>query len=346
MSIPEARPTGISAPGEAPLTTEAVATAAATAGATLRYDATVSRTLVHRTSVAEVFVTDSASTGENTFVVAAQLPRGHLIGENAPLYDFTLLVEVVRQAGVLVAHRHLGVELGSAFIFRALNLRTVGLTQLRIGATPAHVLVSMTVHPRRNKAGRVQGFTFTGDVSLDGEVGLAGDGALLIVSQRAYQALRAKRRAAAADHTLPRFNAAAPSSVGRREARNVVITEPVLAGPDNVSAQLVMDPSHPHMFDHPLDHVPGHLQMEAARQLGIASVARLHGLSPETLTIASLTTDFTDYTELDQVTELRARVDAFRRHEGLHTLAVPVAVDVQQDGAVTTSIRLDVVQWT
>ncbi|WP_246890403.1 AfsA-related hotdog domain-containing protein [Streptomyces scabiei] len=76
--------------------------------AELSYDATVPRTLVHRASIAEVFVTDSAQTGEDTYAVAAQLPRGHLIGEHSPAYDFTLLVEVVRQAGVLVAHRHMG----------------------------------------------------------------------------------------------------------------------------------------------------------------------------------------------------------------------------------------------
>ena len=311
----------------------------------LRYDSTVSRTLVHRTSVAEVFVTDSAATGEESFVVAAQLPRGHLIGENAPLYDFTLLVEVVRQAGVLVAHRHLGVELGDAFIFRSLNLRTVELSRLRIGAVPAQVLVRMDVHPRRNRAGRIQGFTFTGTVELDGEVALAGDGALLVVSARAYQALRAKRRTADPEQTLPRFTAALPGAVGRQEARNVVITEPVTTGRSEVTALLVIDPSHPHMFDHPLDHVPGHLQMEAARQLAIASVARLHGLSATTLAVASIVTDFTDYAELDQITELRATVEAFLRQEDLRTLTVPVLVEVGQGGLPTTSLRIEVVQW-
>ncbi|MCW8375473.1 ScbA/BarX family gamma-butyrolactone biosynthesis protein [Streptomyces justiciae] len=345
MTLPETQPTDLDTENTEDAA-GAVPDAAAEAAARLRYDATVSRTLVHRTSVAEVFVTDSAAIGEETFLVAAQLPRGHLIGENAPMYDYTLLIEVVRQAGVLVAHEHLDVELGSAFIFRSLNLRTVGLTQLRIGATPAHVLVTMTVHPRRNKAGRIQGFTFSGNVALDGQVAMSGNGALLIVSQRAYRTLRAKRRTAATDLALPRFTPAAPSAVGRSEARNVVITAPVVASEARVSAQLVLDASHPHMFDHPLDHVPGHLQMEAARQLAIAAVAQLHGLSPRTLTISAIETEFTDYAELDQVTELRATVQGFRRQDDLRTLAVPVVIDIRQEGAVTTTIRLEVVQWT
>ncbi|MEV7342860.1 AfsA-related hotdog domain-containing protein [Streptomyces sp. NPDC093544] len=335
MSIPEATPAEVTSTEDS---TALVAEA-------LRYDSTVSRFLVHRTSVAEVFVTDSAAVGDDTFLVAAQLPRGHLIGENAPLYDFTLLVEVVRQAGVLVAHRHLDIDLGSAFIFRSLNLHTVGLANLMIGSNPAEVLVKMRVDARRNRAGRIQGFTFSGDVSLDGEVAMAGDGTLLILSQRAYRTMRTARPTEP-DPSLPRFTPAAPATVGRQEARNVVITDPVLTMPGKVFALIAMDPSHPHMFDHPLDHVPGHLQMEAARQLAISSVARLHGVSPATLTVASIATEFTAFAELDQVTELRASVEGFRRHDELPTLTVPVAVDVLQGGTVTTAIRLDVVQWT
>ncbi|RMI41130.1 AfsA-related hotdog domain-containing protein [Streptomyces triticirhizae] len=313
--------------------------------AALSYDATVPRNLVHRTSVAEVFVTDSAETAPHTYAVAAQLPRGHLIGENAPIYDYTLLIEVVRQAGVLAAHRYLGVELGTVFIFRHLHLSTVDVERLRIGTDPAQVLVRMKVEPRRNKAGRLQGFTFTGDVSLDGGVVLLGEGTLLVLSPQAYQKLRAKRRTAGPDARLPRFTPAAPTTVGRREPRNIFITEPVFTGRSEASCVLVTDPSHPHMFDHPLDHVPGHLQMEAARQLAIASVSRLHGLSAETLTIGGITTDFNDYAELDHVTELRASADGLQRHDTLSTLAVPVTIEVAQGSTVTTTIRVEVVQW-
>ncbi|MFE5856030.1 ScbA/BarX family gamma-butyrolactone biosynthesis protein [Streptomyces sp. NPDC056500] len=315
---------------------------------TLSYDATVPRALVHRSSIAEVFVTDSVQTGEDSFKVAAQLPRGHLIGETSPLYDFTLLVEVVRQAGVLVAHRHLNVALASAFIFRDLNLRTTGFAPLRIGLRPADLVVTMDAKPKRNRAGRVQGFTFTGAIHVDGELALEGEGGLLILSTSAYRVLRGKRQVP--DHPgflLPRFTAAEPATVGRRDARNVFITDPVAEAEHGLfSAQLVVDTTHPHVFDHPLDHVPGHLQMEAARQLAIASVARLHGLDPYTLTIASITTNFSDYAELDQITRMRATAEGFRWDEDLRTCTVPVTVEAVQEGRTTTALRLEVAQWS
>lgn len=339
----------MTAPTSTPTSTPASQTAAARPGAAeveLSYDATVPRGLVHRASIAEVFVTDSAETGEDTFAVAAQLPRGHLIGEDSPSYDFTLLVEVVRQAGVLVAHRHLGVDVGSAFIFRDLSLGITAFEPLRIGPRPADLRVGLGVRTRRNRAGRIQGFTFTGEVQVDGRPAMRGEGGLLILSKPAYLAMRSRRQLP--DHPgflLPRFTAAEPSAVGRRDARNVFVTQPVADGEaGRFSSQLVVDTSHPHVFDHPLDHVPGHLQMEAARQLAVASVARLHGLDPYSLSIASIGTDFTNYAELDRITSLRATVGGFRSDEELGAFTVPVAVQAVQESTVTTAMSLEVAQ--
>ncbi|WP_334658215.1 AfsA-related hotdog domain-containing protein [Streptomyces bottropensis] len=133
--------------------------------------------------------------------------------------------------------------------------------------------------------------------------------------------------------------------MGRRDARNVFVTEPVADSEQGrFACQLVVDTSHPHVFDHPLDHVPGHLQMEAARQLAVASVARLHGLDPGSLSVASIETDFTDYAELDRITSLRATVGGFRSDEALGTFTIPVAVEAVQEDTVTTAMRLEVAQ--
>ncbi|MEV0778246.1 ScbA/BarX family gamma-butyrolactone biosynthesis protein [Streptomyces sp. NPDC050433] len=311
----------------------------------LSYDATVPRALVHRASIAEVFVTDSTETGEDTFVVAAQLPRAHMIGESFPLYDFSLMIEVVRQAGVLIAHRHLEVQLGSAFIFRNLTLRTTAFESLRIGSRPANARIKVSVRTRRNRAGRLQGFTFIGEIEVDGRPAMRGEGGLLILSKAAYQAMRSRRQSP--DHPgflLPRFTAAEPSHVGRRDSRNVFVTEPV-ADAGRFGCQLVVDTSHPHVFDHPLDHVPGHLQMEAARQLAVAAVARLHALDPYSLSVASITSDFADYVELDRITRLRATVDGFHWDEDLCTFTTPVVVEAVQEDTIATAMRLEVAQW-
>ncbi|MDT0307368.1 AfsA-related hotdog domain-containing protein [Streptomyces sp. DSM 44917] len=323
----------------------------------LRFDATVSRALVHRASVAEVFITDSVAAATNgigrrdaAFEVAAQLPRGHLIGEHAPAYDFLLIVEVLRQAGVFVAHQHLDVELDTAFIFKTLSYRVISLEAMRIGPRPGEAVISMEVNADRNRAGRVLGFEFTGTLSIDGVPALEGSGALTFVSKRAFGMLRAKGRervetATPGSALVSRLARSAPATLGRRDPRNVVITEPTVAPSGAALARLVVDTGHPHLFDHKLDHVPGNLQLEGARQIAVAAVARLHGLYPEQLVITALKGDFTEFAELDLSTSVHAQVDGVRHAKDLGMLSVPVEVRMEQSGSVVSRVTVEVAQW-
>ncbi|WP_168220754.1 AfsA-related hotdog domain-containing protein [Streptomyces sp. RFCAC02] len=323
----------------------------------LTYDATVSRALVHRASVAEVFITDSIAAATNgigrpeaSFEVAAQLPRGHVIGEHAPAYDFLLIVEVMRQAGVFVAHQHLDVPLESAFIFKSMNYWVRSLEALRIGPRPAQVVIAMNVRPERNRAGRVLGFDFDGSVLVDGVRALEASGALTFVSRRAFAMLRAKGR----EHAKPggpgtvfgiRPAPASPTTLGRRDRRNVVISEPTVGPRGTAQARLVVDTAHPHLFDHQLDHIPGNLQLEAARQVAVAAVARLHGLFPQELVVTRLRADFTDFAELDLGTVAAAQVDGVRHAKELGLLTVPVAVRLSQDDRTVSEVVVEIAQW-
>lgn len=46
--------------------------------------------------------------------------------------------------------------------------------------------------------------------------------------------------------------------------------------PHTFAAQIHVDREHPFFFDHPVDHVPGMLLIEAARQFGIAVAHRFY----------------------------------------------------------------------
>jgi hypothetical protein len=323
--------------------------AAPAAAPGLRFDATVSRHLVHRASVAEVFVTDSAAVGADTFDVAAQLPRGHSIGEHAPLYDFMLLLEVVRQAGVLVSHRHLEVAPGTQFIFRSLRLHLDDLAAVRIGSSPAKAVVRVSVEPERSRSGRMKGLRFLGGVQIDGQSALQGEGTLLFLTDADYQALRAGMREAKLSTSRPvtaRLAAAAPAAVGRRDPRNVVITPPLPQGDGRFGASLVVDVSHPHLFDHPLDHVPGNLELEACRQISLAAVAQRYGLAADGLTVVGVTADFTDFAELDLITRVTGDVGDLYYDDRLGTSVAPVTVELTQAGGVVATGKIEVAGWS
>lgn len=314
----------------------------------LRYDSTVPRAMVHRAAIAEVFLTDSRRTEDqqDTYEVAAQLPRAHIMGENASTHDFLLLVEVLRQGGVFLAHAYEKVDLDESFIFRDLRIQMVDLAAVRTGSAPARAVVTFAVEPQRKRNGRVQAIDFTGSFTIEGKPVLRFSGGLAFFSRNVYKALRARRRDALAGvlGALPVHVAADPASVGRRNAYNVVITQPVVAATSTLSATVLSDTSHPHLFDHQLDHIPGNLLMEAARQLAAASVSSLHSISANGLQVTSLDARFQEFAELDLPAKAVARVEQFRLDASLGTLIVPVVVDIVQRDSVVASFRMEVAQ--
>ncbi len=311
----------------------------------LGYDATVPRGLVHRNAVSEVFATDSRQTAENTFEVAAQLPRGHVMLET-PAYDLPLLLEACRQTGVLISHRHLDVPMDRAFIMRGMSLHVGDLDGLRQGPEPARAMVRTEADLYRNRAGRLRGYDFRGDVFINGAEVAKAAGSLIFVNRPAYQALRTKGRdaldwsAAAAPRPVP----APPAVVGRRDPRNVVITDPVQRGDHGWRATVVPDHGHPHLFDHPLDHLPGNLLIEAARQVAVAAAARSAGLDPAPLVPVSVEASFSSFCENDLPSTVEADLAPFRSDERFGPV-VGVDVRVNQQGTTNSTFRIEVAQW-
>ncbi|MEV7284502.1 ScbA/BarX family gamma-butyrolactone biosynthesis protein [Streptomyces sp. NPDC093252] len=316
--------------------------------APLRYDATVPRSMVHRAAVAEVFLTDSrpSPTQDSTFEVAAQLPRAHIMGENTDAHDFLLLVEVLRQAGVFIAHTYESVPLDDAFIFRGLNTRLTDLSAIRTGDRPAEAVATMTCVPQRKRNGRVQALDFHGAVTIDGNRAFRFDGGLAFFGRSVYQALRTRQRdgLAKAIGLALAPTAATPDTVGRRNPYNVVVTQPRPAGESAVSALVIADQTHPHLFDHRLDHIPGNLLFEAARQLATAAVATLHGPAADSLQVVSLDCDFREFAELDLPARAVATARPFRHDEELGTLVVPVTVQVEQRDRAVAVFQLELAQ--
>lgn len=72
--------------------------------------------------------------------------------------------------------------------------------------------------------------------------------------------------------------------------------------PDDFVGQLFIDKGHTFFFEHPLDHVPGLMLIEAGRQLGtaVAHVAYDVPMGDTVFILNGLEVDFTGFAELDQ----------------------------------------------
>ncbi|MFF9347124.1 ScbA/BarX family gamma-butyrolactone biosynthesis protein [Streptomyces sp. NPDC014734] len=254
---------------------------------------TVAKEYVHRAALAEVFLTGWHKMADDHFVVTAQWPRSHsFYASERGFHDPLLLCETVRQTFPLLIHAAYGVPFGHQLSWSHFRYR-VNPGALRAGATPADI----ELHIRCSEIRRQR--VVPSSIRMDIEA--VRDNALLAVasarsgihSPTVYQWLRRDR-----GDDIPRVYGQAPSpttpvhhgTVGRHRARDVVLTPT----PRKACWQLRVDTSHPVLFDHPVDHVPGMLLLEAVRQAGHALAA-----APAAETPTFMDVRFHQYVEFD-----------------------------------------------
>jgi hypothetical protein len=259
---------------------------------------TVPREYVHRIAVSEVFLTGWWRGRGDSWTVSAQWPRAHTFyGPAHGLHDPVLLIETMRQAGILLSHVAGGVPLDHPIIWQKVRY-DLSPQALRVGSTPTDVLLHVTEHEVVRRGKRL--------VSARQEFRIECDGVELGASMldfschspAVYRRLRGEYSDLeyANSRALPLPSAATPQLVAREHERDVVLSP--TDRPDHW--RLRVDTSHPVLFDHPVDHAPGMLMVEAARQAAQAAV-------PGRTLPVSMECSFERYAELDAPIQVRAR---------------------------------------
>ncbi|MFI8939041.1 ScbA/BarX family gamma-butyrolactone biosynthesis protein [Streptomyces syringium] len=274
-----------------------------------RLTTTVPREFVHRAAVAEVLLTGWRRLDELRFQVSAQWPRGHSFftpvhdTRHGARHDPMLIAETVRQIGSLLAHAEFDVPLGHQFLMWSLDY-TARPEQLGVGFAPAELELDVSCSQVRRRGGAFAGMRYDVVLRRDGLLAATGGAGFTCTSPEVYRRLRGPRLPGPPT-TLgsPVF----PQHVGRASAFDVVLSaadaggcgscgrpvEPLRAGPRRSGRwQLRADIRHPILFDHPVDHIPGMVLLEAARQAAMA-------LDPgSAVSPTALTSAFHRYAEL------------------------------------------------
>ncbi|MBO0821741.1 MAG: hypothetical protein J2P26_12935, partial [Nocardiopsaceae bacterium] len=101
------------------------------------------------------------------------------------------------------------------------------------------------------------------------------------------------------------------------------------AGPDGHQALVAADGGHPVFFDHPHDHLPGMLLLEAARQLAVARAALVSERPAAAFRLVSCAASFAGFAELQPPARLvadgsagQAGVRVRQREEEIAVLAL------------------------
>ncbi|MGW0736628.1 ScbA/BarX family gamma-butyrolactone biosynthesis protein [Streptomyces sp. NPDC002851] len=225
---------------------------------------------VHKRDVAEVLLTGWEQPCEDSFVVSARWPTRHRFYDSTgELYDPLFFAESVRQCFPLLSHAGYGIPFGHHLIWHYLNYEVAPAAMGR-AHDPAEVdlYIACTANRRRPTAP---------PTSLTMDVTAFRDGARLgtASTQFSCHAPAVYRRLRGAHSDPEAVVAAAPAPpapvpaalVGRDRDMDVV-----LARTEHHDHWLLRnDTSHPVLFDHPMDHSPGMLLLEGARQAARAS---------------------------------------------------------------------------
>jgi hypothetical protein len=255
---------------------------------------TVPREYVHRAAVSEVFLTgweaDATPAVEcpDAFTVRAQWPRSHaLFAREGGYQDPMLLIESVRQVGSLLAHAEFGVPFGHQFLMGDISCTAVP-ELLAAGVVPTEVELRTVCRDVVRRGRSLSGMCYDVTVLRDGRALATAGASFRCMSPDVFRRLRGERPTAVHRPAPPALD---PVAVGHSSARHVVLAEPA---PGTANRwELRVDTAHPTYFDHPVDHVPGMVLLEAARQAAHASTGM-----PDAL-LLGLKGEFTRYAEFD-----------------------------------------------
>ncbi|QMU77269.1 transcriptional regulator [Streptacidiphilus sp. PB12-B1b] len=252
----------------------------------------IPKEVVHKDAAGEVLLRELRHTGADQYVVTARWPSDHhFYLARGGLYDPLLLTESIRQCLPLLSHAAYGVPREHPLLWETYSYR-LHPQALRIDGLDPEVRLEIACPEVVRRGARTAALTlqiraFRGAIPL-----ATARTRFTIQTPAVYQRLRAGQgdAARAMAGALPLLQPVPPGLTGRDHFHDVVLAP--TDAPDHW--QLRIDTAHPILFDHPVDHAPGMLLLEAARQ---AAQALAH---PRPVLPAAMDVVFTRYVELDR----------------------------------------------
>ncbi|MFC9945482.1 ScbA/BarX family gamma-butyrolactone biosynthesis protein [Streptomyces pratensis] len=211
-------------------------------------------------------------------------------------YDTRVLTQTIRQSGLVIAHAAYGVPLSDQTLLHYFDFTVApgfGVSPERPSALS--IEVSVTEPKKRGRSVSSLGM----DVRvLQGDSMVArADSEFGWISPRAYRRLRGDH-ATVAWNAWPLPDPVDPRTVGRSAPADVVLA----AGERPRHWQLRNDVENTVLYDHPVDHVPGLVLMEAAHQAAHAA------LYPAPFEATTVTSAFERYAEFDRPCWVEAEI--------------------------------------
>ncbi|MFS0691453.1 ScbA/BarX family gamma-butyrolactone biosynthesis protein [Streptomyces nitrosporeus] len=246
--------------------------------------------LVHKHDSAEVLLTDWTTHEGDLHTVHAWWPRCHTFYQpHCRRFDPLLFVETVRQTFPLLSHAAYGVPFDSHLVWDGFSFE-IDPQAMLIPQGRADVVLEAACTDVRTRKGCLASMTMHAEVRLNGRRVGGARTRFTNHSPAVYRRLRGERDLTEARRrALPPLPPLPPATVGRHHHENVVLADSGRAD----RWQLRADLDHTVLFDHPVDHAPGMLLLEAVRQ-----AAHLNSFTANCM-VTGMSVSFEGWVELD-----------------------------------------------
>jgi 2-oxo-3-(phosphooxy)propyl 3-oxoalkanoate synthase len=212
-------------------------------------------------------------------------------------YDPRILTQTIRQSGLVIAHAEYGVPLSNQTLLHYFDFTVAPGFRVSSGR-PSPLDVEITVSEPKRRGRSVSSLGMDVRVLQDNTLVARADSEFGWISPAAYRRLRGEYLSAGwGQWPLPA--PVAPRTVGRATAADVVLSPAPGDAPHHW--QLRNDTSNFLLYDHPVDHVPGLVLMEAACQAAHAT------FQPAVFEPTTVTSSFERYVEFDRPCWIRAQ---------------------------------------
>ncbi|GAA3825838.1 ScbA/BarX family gamma-butyrolactone biosynthesis protein [Streptomyces phyllanthi] len=250
----------------------------------------------HKVNPSEVLLHDWCRTGADSFAVSARWPADHAFyTTRLGMHDPVLLCETVRQTLPLVSHGAYEVPLGHKLLWQDFRWN-LNPAALRHDGDVADIDLRITCTDVRRRKERASAVAMNVEAVRGDTLLATATTRFAIQNSAVYLRLRDQYADLAGLHVIPVAPPAPPQQLARDTFEDVVLSPTDTPG----RWQLRVDTTHPILFDHPVDHAPGMLLLEAARQ---AAQAMAH---PRACVTIGMDTVFVRYAELDSACWIEA----------------------------------------
>lgn len=245
----------------------------------------------HKTNPAEVLLVSWCRTGDDAFTITARWPREHTFYlERHGRLDPLFLAETVRQTLPMLSHAAYDVPFGHQLLWKDFGW-DIAPEELWADGEDAHVELHITASDVKYRKGRATALALSVAATRAGRRLATARTRFTIQDRAVYERLRGRYAdiASANERAVPLPPPSPTHETGRTRFQDVVLS----CTDTPLRWQLRTDTSHPVLFDHPVDHAPGMLLLEAARQAAQAAS------QPRQTLVAGMQCDFSRYAELD-----------------------------------------------